>query len=106
MGKLITPASRIWRVGGPILWEFLSQQLALFVALLACAFIATYLLYRYIPGGDRSFPLADVRVPIWHLVWMGGMDRIHDGFGGAGLGLVLLLSMKERHIGADRLDLR
>lgn len=58
-------------MAGQIFHEFLSQQLVLLIGLLICGFFAAYLQYGYIPGGDKPFPLAGVRVPIWHLVWMG-----------------------------------
>ena len=57
--------------GSTILQEFLHHQLPLIAGILACGFIAAYLQYGYIPGGDRPFPLAEVRVPVWHLIWMG-----------------------------------
>ena len=38
---------------------------------LALGFGAAELQHGYLPGGDIAFPLAGVKVPIWHLVWMG-----------------------------------
>lgn len=52
-------------------WEFVQQQLPLLLALLALGFAAAWLQYGYLPGGARPFPQAGVRVPIWHIVWMG-----------------------------------
>src|SRR6266540_3634833 len=57
--------------GPSILEELLRQQLPIVAALLAAGFAAAYLQYGYLPGGDAPFPLAGVRVPIWHLIWMG-----------------------------------
>jgi uncharacterized membrane protein YfcA len=54
-----------------LLREFMAQQLPILAALLVAGFAAAYAQHGYLPGGDRSFPLAGVRVPIWHLVWMG-----------------------------------
>lgn len=54
----------------PILRELLREQLPLVIAVFAVA-IAICWYYGYLPGGDREFPVAQVRVPIWHLVWMG-----------------------------------
>lgn len=51
--------------------EFWHQQVPIIVALLGAGFAAAYLQYGFLPGADRAFPLAEVRVPIWHLVWMG-----------------------------------
>jgi hypothetical protein len=51
--------------------EFWGQQVPLFGALMATGFLAAYLQYGFIPGAKAAFPLADVRVPVWHLVWMG-----------------------------------
>lgn len=31
----------------------------------------SYFQYGYIPGGDAPFPVAGVKVPIWHLLWLG-----------------------------------
>lgn len=56
---------------GQIVHEFINQQLILIVGLLLCGFIAAYLQYGYIPGSGRPFPLAGVRVAVWHLLWMG-----------------------------------
>lgn len=51
--------------------EFLVQQLPLVLALLALGFASAWWQYGYIPGGARAFPEAGVRVPVWHIVWMG-----------------------------------
>jgi len=54
-----------------VLQELCRQQLPIITALLAAGFAAAYLQHGYLPGGDRPFPVAGVRVPIWHLIWMG-----------------------------------
>jgi uncharacterized membrane protein YfcA len=56
---------------GSILSEFLVQQLPMIAIVLALGFAAAYLEYGYIPNGDRPFPLAGVRVTVWHLISMG-----------------------------------
>jgi len=33
--------------------------------------ITAYAQHGFLPGGEVAFPLAGVRVPIWHLIWMG-----------------------------------
>jgi uncharacterized membrane protein YfcA len=55
----------------PIAKEFLRQQLPILVLLIALGFAAAWLQYGYIPGGDRPFPVAGIKVPIWHVIWMG-----------------------------------
>jgi hypothetical protein len=54
-----------------VLQELLRQQIPIIAMLLAAGFATAYLQHGYLPGGDRPFPLAGVRVPIWHLIWMG-----------------------------------
>jgi hypothetical protein len=54
-----------------VLQELLRQQIPIIATLLAAGFVSAYLQHGYLPGGDRPFPLAGVRVPIWHLIWMG-----------------------------------
>lgn len=55
----------------PILREFLREQLPLIAVVLGFGFVAAELQHGFLPGADATFPLAGVRVPIWHLVWMG-----------------------------------
>jgi uncharacterized membrane protein YfcA len=60
------PAARgsVWR-------EFLREQVPLIVGALVLGFVAAELQHGFLPGGERAFPVAEVRVPIWHLIWMG-----------------------------------
>jgi uncharacterized protein len=51
--------------------EFVRQQLPVLVLLIAVGFATAWFQYGYIPGADRAFPAAGVRVPIWHIIWMG-----------------------------------
>ena len=51
--------------------ELLVEQLPMFVVLMILGTVAAYGQHGFLPGGDVAFPLAQVRVPIWHLVWMG-----------------------------------
>jgi uncharacterized protein len=51
--------------------EFFGQQVPIVAALLVAGFATAFWQYGYIPGGERPFPLAGVRVPVWHLIWMG-----------------------------------
>ena len=41
------------------------------LAVLALAVAASFLQHGVLVGGDRPFPLAGVRVPLWHLLWLG-----------------------------------
>ena len=59
--------------------ELIFEQLPICTVFLLCGFGAAYLQYGYLPGADRPFPIAGVRVPIWHLVWLGVLDGLHHG---------------------------
>ena len=51
--------------------EFFAEQLPLIILTFAAGIAAAYLQHGILPGGDVAFPIAGVRIPIWHLVWMG-----------------------------------
>lgn len=51
--------------------EFLSEQAPLVLVVLALGLAAAGWQHGFLPGGDAAFPLAGVRVPLWHVVWMG-----------------------------------
>lgn len=51
--------------------EFFVEQLPLIATVLGLAFLAAYLQHGHLPGAEVAWPLAGVRVPAWHLVWMG-----------------------------------
>lgn len=54
------------------LWtEFLSQQVPIVLLVFGLGIAASYLQHGFLVGGDRSFPLAGISVPLWHLVWLG-----------------------------------
>jgi uncharacterized membrane protein YfcA len=55
----------------PLLTEFLRDQLPVTAAVFAAGIVASYLQHGYLAGGDLPFSIAGVRVPIWHLLWMG-----------------------------------
>jgi uncharacterized membrane protein YfcA len=72
-GTLEAPASgagRPPRASG-LRREFLTQQAPFIVGALLLGVLAAYLQHGFVPGADRPFPLAHVRVPLWHVVWMG-----------------------------------
>ncbi len=54
-----------------IVREFAVEQLPLIVVVLAAGFASAYWQHGFLPGGEIAFPLAGVKVPIWHLIWMG-----------------------------------
>lgn len=54
----------VWR-------EFWREQAPIVAVLIAAGFAAAWMQHGFVPGGDRAFPLAGARVPIWHVVWMG-----------------------------------
>ena len=54
-----------------VLREFIFEQVPLFTIVITLAYFAAYWQHGFLPGGDVAFPLAGVRVPIWHLVWAG-----------------------------------
>ncbi len=51
--------------------ELVREQLPLFLIIMLVGYLAAYWQHGFLPGGDVAFPLAGVRVPIWHLVWAG-----------------------------------
>ena len=44
---------------------------ALVAGALALGFVAAHLQHGFVPGAADAWPLAQVRVPVWHVVWMG-----------------------------------
>ncbi|TYO90418.1 sulfite exporter TauE/SafE family protein [Desulfallas thermosapovorans] len=56
----------------PTLREFLTSP-ALFITIgsFIAAVIICYTQYGYIPDGTREWPIAQIKVPLWHLLWMG-----------------------------------
>jgi uncharacterized protein len=55
----------------PLLYEFLRDQLPMIVGVFLLGVLASYWQHGYLAGGERAFGIAGVRVPIWHLIWMG-----------------------------------
>ena len=55
----------------PVLKEFLFDQIPITSVVFCLGLAVAYLQYGFLPGSDVAFPIAGVRVPIWHLVWMG-----------------------------------
>ncbi len=55
----------------PLFKEFSRDQLPMILGVFVLGIIASYLQHGYLAGGDAPFTVARVRVPIWHLLWMG-----------------------------------
>jgi len=51
--------------------EFLLQQAPLIAGALILGYFSAHLQHGFVPNGDQPYPLAHVRVPVWHVVWMG-----------------------------------
>jgi len=68
--KFIGPKSKFWEKH-PLLKELLRDQVPLVFGIFLFAVMAAYLQHGFLPGTDRAFPIANVRVPIWHLLWLG-----------------------------------
>ena len=51
--------------------EFLFQQAPFIAAALVLGYLAAHLQHGFVPGADAAYPLAEVRVPVWHVIWMG-----------------------------------
>ena len=59
------------RANSSLAREFVFQQAPFIAAALVLGVIAAYLQHGFVPGAERAFPLAGVRVPVWHVIWMG-----------------------------------
>ena len=55
----------------PLLTEFLRDQLPIIAIVFIAGIIASILQHGYLAGGNQPFSVAGVKVPIWHLLWMG-----------------------------------
>lgn len=59
------------KAGQSLARELLYEQLPLVLITLAAGVVAAYWQHGFLSGADTAFPLAGVKVPVWHLVWMG-----------------------------------
>src|SRR5712692_6295703 len=59
------------RAQSSIAREFLFQQAPLIIGALILGYLSAQLQHGFVPNGDRPYPLAEVRVPVWHVIWMG-----------------------------------
>jgi len=51
--------------------ELAFHVMPIVMLLLAAGYVAGEWQHGFLPGADRAFPLAGVRVPNWHIFWMG-----------------------------------
>jgi len=51
--------------------EFLLQQAPFILGALLLGYVSAYLQHGFVPDGEHAYPLAQVRVPVWHVIWMG-----------------------------------
>lgn len=54
-----------------MLKELFREQAPIFIGLMTLGYFAAYWQHGFLPGGEVAFPLAGVRVPVWHVVWAG-----------------------------------
>lgn len=74
----------------PILSEFLFDQLPIILSIFILAVIASYIQHGYLAGSELTFGIAGVRVPIWHLIWMGVWTGYTMGIVGEASGIFSL----------------
>jgi uncharacterized membrane protein YfcA len=74
----------------PLLKEFTRDQLPIIAGVFMLAVAASYLQNGFVPGGDNAFPIAGVKIPIWHLVWMGFWTGYTMGLVGEASGIFSL----------------
>lgn len=55
----------------PLVKEFVRDQVPMILGVFAIGVLISYIQHGYLPGGNLAFPIAGVKVPIWHLLWMG-----------------------------------
>lgn len=68
--KSTTTVKDFW-LKHPLVKEFVRDQVPIIVLVFALGVATSYWQHGYLAGGERPFTVADVRVPIWHLLWMG-----------------------------------
>ena len=74
----------------PLLKEFIRDQIPMILGVFIAAVVVSYLQYGFLPGGDVAFPIAGMRVPIWHLLWMGFWTGYTMGVVGEASGIFAL----------------
>jgi uncharacterized membrane protein YfcA len=51
--------------------EFIFQQAPFIGAALILGYVSAQVQHGFLPGAEEAYPLAQVRVPAWHVIWMG-----------------------------------
>jgi uncharacterized membrane protein YfcA len=57
--------------GSSMMREFIFQQAPFIGAALILGYLSAHLQHGFVPGADNPYPLAQVGVPVWHVIWMG-----------------------------------
>ncbi len=102
-------ASELPRPGDSPWAELLREQLPIVVAVFALGIVASYAQHGLLPGADGPFPLAGVRVPLWHLAWLGLSSGYTMALVGQGTGVYSLpyamsiLRFDNAHVSATNL---
>ena len=70
--------------------ELVRDQLPVIVLVFALGVAASYWQHGYLAGGERPFTVAGIRVPVWHLLWMGFWTGYTMGLVGEASGIFSL----------------
>jgi len=73
-----------------LLKEFIRDQVPMILGIFILGVVASYIQNGFLPGTDRPFRVAGVRVAIWHLVWMGFWSGYLMGLVGEASGIISL----------------
>lgn len=74
----------------PLLVEFVRDQFPMITGVFALGVVVSYVQYGFLPGSDKMFPVAGIRVPLWHLIWMGFWTGYTMGLVGEASGIFSL----------------
>lgn len=74
----------------PVMKEFLRDQLPMIAGVFLIGLVVSYAQYGFIPGAEKAFPIAGIKVPIWHLLWMGFWTGYTMGIVGQASGIFSL----------------
>jgi len=89
MADIPVPSDDFWS-RHPLVKEFLRDQLPMILGVFAAALGISYLHYGDLPGAALAFPIAGMKVPIWHLLWMGFWTGYTMGVVGEASGIFAL----------------
>lgn len=87
--KIYRSSEGFW-IQHPLLKEFIRDQIPMILGVFIAAVVVSYMQYGFLPGGDAAFPIAGMRVPIWHLLWMGFWTGYTMGIVGEASGIFAL----------------